>query len=169
MGGDKGRVIELLQEPAYRHLLLNHIPVIGLGMSLLVLVFGLVLRQTAALYFGLFLTALTAGIALPVALAGDAAYPEIFDGLGEEGRDWLDYHAHLAEQWLPLIYGTAVLAVCVSLGGVYRSAWLYPGALLVSLVSLGSITGTVLIAEAGGKVKHPEFRWRDAPVIPRSD
>ncbi len=162
-------MIELMQEPAYLHLLLNHIPVIGLGMSLLVLLFGLALRQRLVLYFGLVLTAVTAGIALPVTLAGDAAYPEIFDGLGEESRDWLDYHAHLAEQWLPLIYGTAVLAVCVMLAGLYRSAWLYPGALLVSLLSLGSVTGAVLISEAGGKVKHPEFRWRDAPVIPRSD
>jgi hypothetical protein len=70
---------------------------------------------------------------------------------------------HLAEQWLPLLYANAVLALVAMLVGILRSAWLLPAAALIALVSCASLAGAVLVAEAGGKIKHPEFRWRDAP------
>ena len=162
-------MIEFLQDPAYRHMLLNHIPLIGLAIALLVLLAGLLLKQAAVMYLGLALTLASSAIALPVALAGDAAYTEIYDGLGGDGRDWLDYHVYLAERLLPLIYANAVLALVALVVGILRSAWLSPAVALIALVSCASVAGTVLVAEAGGKIKHPEFRWRDAPVIQRSD
>ena len=65
-------MIDLLQDPAYRHMLLNHIPIIGLFMSFLVLVTGMVVRQKSLLLTGLVLVALTAGASIPVARYGDA-------------------------------------------------------------------------------------------------
>ena len=95
--------MDLMADPAYRHVLLNHIPVIGLIIAWLILAVGLVLRQTVLLFTGLTLIAITAGISVPVANYGDAAYPAVYDLLNGRSRDWLDYHAELAETWLPLL------------------------------------------------------------------
>jgi hypothetical protein len=157
--------IDLLQDPAYRHMLLNHIPVIGLIMAFVVLAAGLVMRQTALLLTGLVLVALTAGTSLPVATYGDAAYPEIYDSLDGHGRGWLDYHAELAETWLPLLYANAALAVMAIMLVAVRPGLLYRVSLMVAVLTLGSIVGASIIASAGGKIQHPEFRINDPPRV----
>lgn len=161
-------MIELLNDAAYRHMLLNHIPVIGLGMALLVLLSGIALRQTAMLCLGLALIAITAGSSLPVAVFGDDAYPAMFDELNGDGRAWLDYHVHLAETWLPVLYVNAACAVLALILSVLRRPLLFPAALLVAVVTVAGIGTAGWIAKAGGRIKHPEFRLDDPPVIKSS-
>ena len=158
-------MIDLLQDPAYRHMLLNHVPIIGLFMALVVLATGLVVRQSALLFMGLSLVALTAGASLPVAQYGDAAYPAIYDTLDGHGRDWLDYHAELAETWLPLLYANAGLALAALIASIVRPGMLLWASLLVALVTLGGIIGASVVARSGGKIQHPEFRLSDPPVV----
>jgi hypothetical protein len=157
-------MIELLDDPAYRHILMNHLPVTGLSMALAVLVIGAVLRQVAMLRVGLALVALTAGSSFLVGMSGDDAYPDVFEVLGDEGRAWLDYHTHLADTWLPVLYANSALAL-IALGvGTARRPLLLPAACLAVLVTLAGIGTAGWIAEAGGKVKHPEFRLDEPPV-----
>lgn len=156
--------IDLLGDPAYRHLLLNHIPIIGLFMAFVVLCTGLVLRHAALLFTALVLVALTAGASIPVAHYGDAAYPGIFDTLDGIGQDWLDYHAELAATWLPVLWANAALAVIAIVVGIARRPLLLWAALLVALVTLAGIAGASIVASAGGKIQHPEFRISDPPA-----
>jgi hypothetical protein len=157
--------VDLLGDPAYRHMLLNHIPIIGLLVALTVLMTGILLRQSALLFTGLVLVALTAGASLPVASYGDAAYPAIYDTLDGTGRNWLDYHAELAETWVPILYVNAALAVIALLLGVARQQLLLWASLLVALVTLVGIGGASVVASAGGKIGHPEFRFVDPPLV----
>jgi hypothetical protein len=160
--------IDLLNEPAYRHLLLNHVPIVGLFVAFVVLIAGLAVRQSALLFTGLVLVALTAGATIPVASYGDAAYPAIYDALDGDGRKWLDYHAELAETWVPVLIANTALAVIAIVAGVLRHRLLLWAALLVALVTVAGLTGTMLVASAGGKIQHPEFRLSDPPVVESS-
>ena len=160
--------IDLLNEPAYRHMLLNHIPIVGVFVAFLVLMAGLAVRQTALLFTGLVLVALTAGASIPVAHYGDAAYPALYDALDGDGRKWLDYHAELAESWLPVLYANTVLAVIAIVAGVLRRRLLLWAALPVALITVAGLAGATLIASAGGKIQHPEFRFSDPPVVESS-
>jgi hypothetical protein len=157
--------MDLLGDPAYRHMLLNHVPIIGLLVAFGVLVTGLALRQTALVFTALVLVALTAGASIPVAHYGDAAYPGIYDTLDGYGRGWLDYHAELAETWLPVLVANAALAVIAIIAGIARRRVLPWGALLVALLTVASIGGAITVARAGGKIQHPEFRLGDPPVV----
>lgn len=157
--------IDLLGDPAYRHMLLNHIPIIGLFMAFAVLVTGLVVRQKALLLTGLVLVALTAGASIPIARYGDAAYPAIYDSLDGYGRNWLDYHAELAETWLPLLYANATLAVLALVVVTVRPRLLQWTSLLVAIVTLAGIGGASVVARSGSKIQHPEFRLSDPPVV----
>ncbi len=161
-------MMELLGDPAYRHVLLNHVPVIGLIVAFAVLTVGAVLRQTTMLRTGLVLVALTAGVSIPVGIFGDDAYLAVFDLLDGDGRAWLDYHMHLADTWLPVLYTNAALAALALGVGIVRPPLLLPTALVVLLVTLAGVGTAVAIAEAGGKIKHPEFRLDDPPVVESS-
>lgn len=162
-------MLDLLQDPAYRHMLLNHVPIIGLFMSFVVLATGLVVRQTALLFTGLALVTLTAGASFPMAQYGDAAYPVIYDTLDGHGRDWLDYHAALAETWLPLLYANAGLALAALVASIVRPGLLTWVSLLVALVTLAGIVGASVVARSGGKIQHPEFRLTDPPQLTSED
>jgi hypothetical protein len=155
--------MDLMADPAYRHVLINHIPVIGLIIAWLILAVGLVLRQTVLLFTGLTLIAITAGISVPVANYGDAAYPAVYDLLNGRSRDWLDYHAELAETWLPLLYANSALAIAAIAIGWARVRWLPWVCLVIALITLIAIGGVSIVASAGGKIQHPEFRISEPP------
>ena len=157
--------IDLLNDPAYRHMLLNHIPIIGLSLALLVLVIGLVVRQAALQFTGLVLVAVCAGASMPVSHYGDAAYTTVYDSLDRQGRGWLDYHAELADTWLPALYADTALAVIAIAIGIVRRPLRPWAALLVAFVTLAVIGGTGTVARAGGQIQHPEFRLSDPPVV----
>lgn len=157
--------IDLLATPAYRHMLLNHIPIIGLLVAWLVLVAGLATRQRVLLFTGLVLVALTAAASVPVARYGDAAYPAVYDVLDGHGRAWLDYHAELAATWVPVLCANAALAVIALAVGLLRAQFLLWVSLLVALATLAGIGGAGIVASAGGKIQHKEFRFSDPPVV----
>ncbi len=109
------------------------------------------------------LIAITAGISVPVANYGDAAYPAVYDLLNGRSRDWLDYHAELAETWLPLLYANSALAIAAIAIGWARVRWLPWVCLVIALITLIAIGGVSIVASAGGKIQHPEFRISEPP------
>lgn len=157
-------MFELLDEPAYRHVLLNHLPITGLAVACLSLVFALVLRQRSAILAALALVVLTAGSVLPVVAAGEDAYRSAYDALNGDGRAWLDHHTYLADLWVPLLYADTALALFAMGLGVWRPKWLPAAARSVLLGTLASLGAAAVIGESGGKIQHPEFRLSDPPV-----
>ena len=156
-------VRELLEDPAYRHVLLNHLPVTGLAMSWICLACGAIEGRWRSIFFGLTLVAATSASAWFVMSAGDDAYPFIFDLLDGTGQAWLDHHTEMADQWGRLLYVNAVLAILAALLGQVRPSLRRLAAVLVLLTTLGGLASAALIAEAGGKIRHPEFRLTDPP------
>ncbi len=157
-------MFELLEDPAYRHVLLNHIPVTGLTLAWVVLVVGLVLRERATLLTGLALVAITAGSGLFVMNAGNDAYPFAFGELDGDGQAWLDHHTHIADAWGFSLYVDAILAALAIGLGSWRKSLLLPSAIGVTLTTMASLAAVFAIADAGGKIKHPEFRISYPPV-----
>ena len=157
--------LELLESPAYRHVLLNHLPITGLGIAWLVLGWAMVERHWSSIGCGLVLVMLTSGSALAVMAAGDDAYPVIYDELDGPGRDWLDYHTHLADRWGRVLSANAVAAALALAAGVWRERLRTPAAAVVLVSTLASLAAVFVIAEAGGKIRHPEFRLDDPPVV----
>ena len=94
---------------------------------------------------------------------GDAAYPAVYDLLNGRSRDWLDYHAELAETWLPLLYANSALAIAAIAIGWARVRWLPWVCLVIALITLIAIGGVSIVANAGGKIQHPEFRISEPP------
>lgn len=152
------------ESPAYRHVLLNHLPITGLAISLLVLLWGIVEDRWRSISFGLALCLVTSASALLVMQTGDAAYPQLFDELDGDGQAWLDHHAALADGWGRLVPANAGVCALALMIGFRRIAWRRRVAWVALATTLGALVAAGVVAEVGGRIRHPEFRTSNPPV-----
>lgn len=151
-------MIEQLANPAYRHLLINHLPIIGIVMGLLGLGVAFVLRQRIAFVPPLVILLIAGASAWLVYASGSAAYKPIRKIADDAGIDWLDAHMDRADAGTWTFYvlaGAAALALAVPMRWPKSGP---PLAIAVAVMAVACLGVAGWIAEAGGRVRHPEFR-----------
>jgi hypothetical protein len=159
----------LLTTPEHVHVAVNHVPLIGLAFAGVPLLFAAVSRQRPVLWVGLFMV-LISGAAMPVVTeSGQHAADRFSDGkvaggLDAAGEEWLAEHYERAETAAKLIYAVAA----ASIAGM-AVLWKRPRATrVVAAVMLAlcavSVTALAWVADAGGRIRHPEFRPPDHDV-----
>ena len=82
----------------------------------------------------------------------------------EAGGKLLAHHRALAERWVFLYYVTAGIA---GLGFVLAWKWprtLVPSSLLAPVLATASLAAGIVIAKAGGAVRHRESRTDPPPA-----
>jgi hypothetical protein len=155
--------MELLQKPEYLHVVLNHLPIWGVILGAFALGISLLLKSRTAQITALAIVLVGGVAAFPVFVTGEQAYKPIRSLTDDPGSDWLDTHMERAEQWIGVFY---VLAAVALAGIVVPIKWpksavpLAVAALVLALLSIGI---GFYIAEAGGQIRHPEFRLSREP------
>lgn len=147
------------------HLLTNHIPIFVTVSGLLVLVISLWKRDHLARQIALLLLFLGNGGALLTYWLGQQSYKAVRGLADEAGQGWLDLHMERAEQvvWL---FWLAFLAA----GGALLWYWKGRRFTLLATILAGSLGAASLgvsgwIADAGGKIRHTEFRGSEQPPV----
>lgn len=156
---------QAIEDPLYAHVLINHLPVTGLGLALFVLVAGFVLRSRKVRLVGLFLVLVTSASAWPVMQTGEEGYDKIYYSLESDDQAWLDAHMEEAEWW---IWGFTAVAGLALAGLLVPIKWPPTETLLtlgVLIAGLGMFLISGSIASLGGRVRHIEFRDAPPPVI----
>ncbi|MBV9490949.1 MAG: hypothetical protein JO069_14695 [Verrucomicrobia bacterium] len=148
----------MLPSPAYLHVLLNHVPLTGLAVASLGLLFSLALRNATAQVCALALVLICAAAAWPVYLTGKAAYRDVRRIADEPGMDYLDDHLDRADRFTIAYLPATLLAVA---GLVLPRFW--PGirpllGWLTLAGAMAALAAGIYIGEAGGRVRHSEFR-----------
>jgi hypothetical protein len=151
-------------DPAHLHVLLNHLPLTGLAVAVVVLLVTLFMRDRPAVVLGLVLVGLLAGSAWPVIESGESSYVRVRELADENGKAQLKRHMLLAERWGNLYYATAAAAALGLLAAWKWPRGFYGLATLTSVLALASLLAGAFIAEAGGKIRHPEFRSASPPA-----
>lgn len=160
-----GGLSSLLKQPEYVHVAINHFPLIGLMVGMLALLAGLVVRNRSTILIGLALVFLLSMSVLPVYHFGEEGYDRVLSMADEKGQAFLRYHMHLAEHWVFLYYITAGLAAAG-----FGLSWKWPRLLTpLSIASLvlaaAGLAAGIIIAQAGGEIRHREFRFRPPPIV----
>jgi hypothetical protein len=150
-----------LQQPEYLHVLLNHVPITGLTVAVLGLAIALISRAQWAILCALTMIAVCSAAALPVYLTGKASYPTIRKVADDRGTDWLDEHMERADSWTIVYAGVFLLAVAGVFVPIRWKKLQIPFAIATLVVAIGALAAGAYIAEAGGKVRHPEFRGEE--------
>jgi hypothetical protein len=156
-------ILRDLRQPEYIHVLINPLPVYGLGLGLIGLLVALLLRSRPAKIATLTIVLISAASAWPVYEFGEQGYDRVLSMTDDDGRAWLDAHKDRAEDLIWFFYGLAaltVIALAVPIKWPRSSGLLAFLVLLCGLLCLG-LGG--YIAYAGGKIRHREFRNEPPP------
>jgi|SRR5437764_765060 len=154
-----------LRQPEYMHVLLNPLPVYGLLAGLIALLVAILLRNRKAKITALSIVLISSAAAWPTYEFGEQGYDRVLAMTDDAGHAWLDEHMHRAEQLIFVFYalvGLSVAAIVVPIKWSKSSGPLAIAALLLGAVALGM---GAYIAQAGGKIRHKEFRNQSPPPI----
>jgi uncharacterized membrane protein len=146
---------------AHWHLMLNHIPLLGLAIGTVLLAYGVGRRHDDVQRASLGLLAVAGLSAIAVYLTGEPA-EEVVEGLANVSPDALEAHEHFAIYALVGGIATGVVALGTLLYGGLRQSlagWTVLLTLVLALATTGLLGYT---ANLGGKISHPELR--EAPV-----
>ncbi|MEK7684135.1 MAG: hypothetical protein AAB466_01790 [Verrucomicrobiota bacterium] len=154
----------MLQRPEYLHVVLNHLPVIGLAVAVVALVLALLSKSRGAVLGALVLVALVAASAWPVIQSGESAYNRLRAISDPDGASLLKQHMLLADRWAWLYYLTALTAAAGAVLACRRPEKLRVAGIPVVVLALASLMAGAAIAKLGGEVRHPEFRPGSALV-----
>ncbi|HUI68644.1 MAG TPA: hypothetical protein VL087_10625 [Nitrospirota bacterium] len=142
---------------AHVHLMINHIPVIGIIGAILMLVYSLIRKSEEVKMVSLDLFAIIALITLAVYLTGGAA-EKVVKSLPGVTETYIGRHEESASFTLVLmeILGITSLAGLV----LFRRSGVIPKWLVVMVLVLSLITAATasLTANLGGQIRHTEIR-----------
>jgi len=144
-------------DPAHAHLILNHIPVVGLGAAILLLLYAMARKndemKKAALAGFVFL----ALVAIAVYLTGKAAEDRV-EHLPGVTEAFIEQHEEAATSSLiaiELLGALSLAGLILTRGSKAVPKWLAAISLVASLAVAGVITWT---ANLGGQIRHTEIR-----------
>jgi hypothetical protein len=154
---------DLLKKPEYIHVVLNHLPIYGTILGALALVISLVLRSRTAQITALIITLIASASAYPVLVSGQRAYKVIRNASDDAGQEALDEHMDRAEKTIIAFYLLALLSLAGLLVPIKWPSAGVPLTAITLLLALFCFGLSIYIAQAGGQVRHSEFRLNQSP------
>jgi uncharacterized membrane protein len=142
---------------AHLHLILNHIPVIGLWFSIIVLAIGLIKKSEDIKKVALMLFVALAIITIPTYRTGEPA-EELVEHLPGVSHDLIEEHeeaAGLAATVVTLVGVLALFGIIRARRGGTIPSWVVMASLVLSLIGGGMMGWT---SHLGGQVRHTEAR-----------
>lgn len=137
------------------HLMINHLPVVGAIVALLLLGWSLVTRRRDYIRLSLVVTLLVGLSAYPVFFTGDEAHEQLEDVRGFD-HDLVEEHEESADWALWTLLGTAAIAAL----GLWASRrdreiprWVGMATMAGLILSTAVVARTALL---GGAIRHPE-------------
>lgn len=140
------------------HLILNHLPVMGIMFGFLILVWGILRKAEEVKTVGLIFLVVTAFAALPVYLTGEPA-EEAVENLPGVSEQIIELHENSALLSLILAMVTGVLAFVGLLVKRFLSASV-ARVFAFAVLFLSFVTGAFMArtANLGGEIRHTEIR-----------
>ena len=160
--------MSILDQPEYVHVLLHPLPVLGLAIALLALILGLIFKGRGAVTISLLLVALTAASAYFVYETGEGAANRLKNSLDHESEAWLDEHHERTKVAIYIFYVTAFVAVVAVIARPIVPGFARGVTWATFALAFFSILAGGWIGYAGGRVNHPEFRDKPAPLQPET-
>ncbi len=148
--------------PAHLHLLLNHIPVLGVAFGLAVLGWAVLRARPEVVRLGLVVFVFAALAAVPTYVSGEPA-EEAIEAVAGDIEPWVEPHEEAAFISLVLIEGLGVLALGALWSG-RRAESISRSMTRASLVmALATVASLAYTGSLGGLIRHTELRATAVP------
>jgi uncharacterized membrane protein len=139
------------------HLALNHFPIAGTILALLVLVWGLITKKDQIKTVGIGLILVSSLTAFIVANSGDGA-EEIVEHKPLVTKELIHEHEEAADRAMIAIQLTAVLGIAWLISNKLQKGYqskIFAAMILTNVISAGMIADA---AHKGGQIRHDEIR-----------
>ncbi|NCT17904.1 MAG: hypothetical protein COZ75_01270 [Flavobacteriaceae bacterium CG_4_8_14_3_um_filter_34_10] len=142
---------------AHLHLAINHFPIIGLTIGILVLLFGFLFKNNTIKLTALAIFIFSAITAIIANYTGEGA-EEFIENIPGIGENFIETHEEAAEVFLifMLILGGASL-ITFFLTIKKMNIAIY-GYILVALLAISSALASINVGTSGGEIRHTEIR-----------
>lgn len=147
--------LNICMNEAHLHVAINHFPVVGAVIGMVIIIAGLLKKNDAVVEAALWLFVGLALLAIPVLLTGQAAKEmlEHFPGIEE---DVIEKHEGLAKITVWILVITGFLSLCqLYLTRIKKQPGRFTA--LVAFLAVVASGSAAITANAGGKVRHSEF------------
>ncbi|MEY2923857.1 MAG: hypothetical protein RLZZ337_397 [Bacteroidota bacterium] len=155
---------------AHFHLTVNHFPIIGLTIGILVLITGLTIKNATVKRTAFGILIFAALTAIPSMLSGEGA-EEIVEEYANVNHDTIHEHEEQAEIFIKIIIGLGLISIVSLWADIKQKAYakqLYYVILILSLITFyfGKTVGS-----SGGEIRHPEISVEKAavPALPAKE
>jgi hypothetical protein len=150
--------------PVHIHLMLNHIPVIGMILALLLFAVAAFRKSVELIRVVLALFVLLALVCIPVYLTGEPS-EEIVEDMPGVSHDFIEEHEEAAAFALASIEVLGVASIAGLI--LFRSAMFPQWFVIVILVlSIGCAVAMGRTGNLGGQIRHSEIRSGASPAEP---
>ncbi|MDX1720023.1 MAG: hypothetical protein R3353_07680 [Salegentibacter mishustinae] len=149
---------------AHYHLIVNHLPIVGLLIGILVLIAGLVFNKTEVKLTALGIFIFSAITSIAAFYTGEGA-EEVVENLEGISETLIHTHEEYAETFYTLsliLGGLSLLTFILELKKMKFTKYLMILCLVMALVD--EVLATY-VGSSGGEIRHPEIR-NDAKMIP---
>ena len=148
---------------AHLHLILNHIPVVGIPVALAFLTYGIYVKNQASQRFALLVLVGLAAVVLPVYFTGEPA-EEVVEHLPGVAESFIEAHedAAMFSLILTLLSGATAFVAFWFQKDPKKSRVLNFGVMAIASLAVMSLLYT---ANLGGKVRHTELRSASAAQV----
>lgn len=162
--GDLQGFLQHLKQPEYLHVLLNPWPVYGMAAGTLMLLAAILTRRLKEQDAALVWLVLMGGATWLATTYGHQGYDRVYAMSNQEAQQWLKVHMDRAETSSWVFYATGLAALSALLSSRWRPALLRYLAGLTCILALSSAAVGGWISQAGGQVRHSEFRDGPPPA-----
>jgi hypothetical protein len=142
---------------AHIHLILNHIPLIGVGFTILLFIAGFIRNSKELINISLVFTIIVALWAIPTYLTGEPA-EEVVERVPGISENLIKQHEEMSEKAFIFLEVVGALALMTLILKRYSEKL---GGRLISITLIGLILGGGMLAwtsNLGGRINHPEVR-----------
>ena len=148
--------------PAHLHLIINHVPLVGTALTLLLLVVALWKKSEELKRVSLWFLVLMAAVSVPAYLTGEPA-EEIVERIPGISQAVIEGHEEAAQWAFGGQIALGLLAMVGLLVGRVRQR--LPNGFAVALLVLALVVGALMArtANLGGLIRHPEIQGSQAP------
>ena len=149
---------------AHIHLVVNHLPIVGLLIGILVLIVSLIVKKTEVKLtaYGIFMfSAITAVLAFK---SGEGA-EETVEHISGISETLIHSHEELAESFITLTIVLGVLSLLGFLAELKRFKYTKYLTIIILLTALADGVYAKYVGTSGGEIRHTEIR-NDAKMIP---
>ena len=141
---------------AHLHLILNHFPVVGTIIIILIVGYGIISKNKEVIKVGLMITVAIAIISIFAFTTGDGAQ-QMVEGMDDVTESYIDEHEDFALYALiimEVLGGAALIGLLAFRNADKYPAWFIAIIVVLLLAAAGTMGWT---ANLGGKIHHPEI------------